>query len=55
MNKLRIKSPITIILGVIVAVIALSVGTASLTVFADDDFDDSRLYAADHRHILRPR
>lgn len=24
-------------------------------VFADGDFDDSRLYAADHRHILRPR
>ena len=24
-------------------------------VFADNDFDDSRLYAADHRHILRPR
>jgi precorrin-4/cobalt-precorrin-4 C11-methyltransferase len=24
-------------------------------VFADDGFDDSRLYAADHRHILRPR
>jgi precorrin-4/cobalt-precorrin-4 C11-methyltransferase len=24
-------------------------------VFADDDFKDSRLYAADHRHILRPR
>ena len=24
-------------------------------VFADDDLDDSRLYAADHRHILRPR
>jgi precorrin-4/cobalt-precorrin-4 C11-methyltransferase len=24
-------------------------------VFADPDFKDSRLYAADHRHILRPR
>lgn len=24
-------------------------------VFADEDFSDSRLYAADHRHILRPR
>lgn len=24
-------------------------------VFADEGFDDSRLYAADHRHILRPR
>lgn len=24
-------------------------------VFADADFGDSRLYAADHRHILRPR
>lgn len=24
-------------------------------VFAEGDFDDSRLYAADHRHILRPR
>ena len=24
-------------------------------VFADADFADSRLYAADHRHILRPR
>ena len=24
-------------------------------VFEDHDFDDSRLYASDHRHILRPR
>ena len=24
-------------------------------VFAEQDFEDSRLYAADHRHILRPR
>lgn len=24
-------------------------------VFAERDFEDSRLYAADHRHILRPR
>ena len=24
-------------------------------VFAQEEFDDSRLYAADHRHILRPR
>lgn len=24
-------------------------------VFAEESFDDSRLYAADHRHILRPR
>ena len=24
-------------------------------VLADDGFEDSRLYAADHRHILRPR
>ena len=24
-------------------------------VFADGEFDDSRLYAADHHHVLRPR